>query len=421
MHKGLYYKNKLPHAFIHSLASLHANGRPENVEFALEFDDSSNCRFNRYLSCATTQDVAKLASGSTAIAAVHMGATYSGASYTARNNRTRVPPMGKALVFDLDLQDMPPLTIDKGDMARNDQWMPAVFGMARVLKAALSHAYGYEHFLCVYSGRRGCHLWVLDQRAFAASDQVRSAVVSSLCAAPHSIDKRVYATQGGLANNPTFEDAIAVMERVWLDTIVAPRHAGGCGLLDTKSAVERFLEMVCDPAAERTADRKHKCAGHLAEAKALLRGKTGAAAYAALATSAVGSLFKFRLLSIRMAYCWPAIDVAASNKLDHLTKIPFSVHGSSGRVALPVDLDAPLASGGVPAVPRVSWESLVVTPDAASIATFDALVDYAQRTVDAAAGPPPSNNTSMTSMDMDIEDLAGPQVPPSIAGKRARV
>ena len=98
-----------------------------------------------------------------------------------------------------------------------------------------------------------------------------------------------------------------------------------------------------------------------------------------------------------MAYCWPAIDVAASNKRDHLTKIPFSVHGSSGRVALPVDLDAPLASGGVLAVPRVSWESLVVPPDAASIATFNALVDYAQRTVDAAAGPPPSNNISMTS------------------------
>jgi hypothetical protein len=67
-------------------------------------------------------------------------------------------------------------------------------------------------------------------------------------------------------------------------------------------------------------------------------------------------------------------------------------------------------------VPRVSWESLVVTPDAASIATFDALVDYAQRTVDAAAGPPPSND-----MDVDIEDLAGPQAPHPIAGKRARV
>jgi DNA primase small subunit len=49
-----------------------------------------------------------------------------------------------------------------------------------VLYLSLTQDFGFKNILWVFSGRRGIHLWVCDQKARKMSNEVRSAVIDNL-------------------------------------------------------------------------------------------------------------------------------------------------------------------------------------------------------------------------------------------------
>jgi DNA primase small subunit len=50
----------------------------------------------------------------------------------------------------------------------------------KVMKRILEEEYGFKHILCVFSGRRGVHIWVCDKRARLLRDDERKAIVAYL-------------------------------------------------------------------------------------------------------------------------------------------------------------------------------------------------------------------------------------------------
>ena len=229
---------------------------------------------------------------------IHMGACWP--EPMSKRTAARTAPVAKELVFDLDLQDQPCATffgVAKDDQEGNDVLLDCVLLGARVLEEALRAAYGFEQCATFYSGRRGVHLWVLDARAFALTSEARSAVVASLRA------------KGGtpLAQSPTFASAV--------DLLVAEFPKLAC------FREERYRRAFGDKLNIRLVPNEAWVAAE--------------DPWGALLGLLVKDWMAERVREVVVQEAWPRLDEGAC-AMEHLTKAPFSVHASTGRVCVPV-------------------------------------------------------------------------------------
>ena len=68
--------------------------------------------------------------------------------------------------------------ISKDDLRTCDMNWPLVAVGLEVCKQVLQTGFGFKHILPVYSGRRGGHLWICDERACRMDDAARDAARS---------------------------------------------------------------------------------------------------------------------------------------------------------------------------------------------------------------------------------------------------
>jgi DNA primase small subunit len=364
-----YYKNEFPANEVFEFfnrAWQPTPFAPDQREWGVETTDG---RFKRWKSCSTASDLKKLV-GEEGVGKLNVGAVFETPVRVRwkQSSLQSMVPTQREFVIDIDLDDYASsgIVVDKNDMEGNDLHWPLVAVGILLCMEVLKSSFGFSQFMLVYSGRRGGHLWVCDQRACELNNEARAAIIKFLTpgdktnehgrkAFKYLLD---YPTFGGCMN-PLEDTAMArdsifikFIWKFWKRYAIKPRGLeNGLGLLDDRHSRERFIRMADLKFSEEQVDSVMRSGSGIDCFKRILD----------LIGKQPEHLKKWTILRMCETICtmlWPRPDVAVSTHMNHTLKAPYSVHPGTGRISVPVFMtnpiqfnpatDAPLAGATMP-------------------------------------------------------------------------
>jgi len=242
-------------------------------------------------------------------------------------------PLERELVFDIDLTDYDDVRVGctPDMMWERGSWQYMAVAI-KIVDAALRQDFGFEHLLWVFSGRRGVHCWVCDNKARQLEDRERTAIVSYLTLITGTESSAV---QDQLFNplHPSLQRAMPQLEEVF-ETMVCSRE--GQDLLADSTRWEKVLKLVPDSSvqerlrSEWAKDSKGTSMKRWKQLKATVKDQAnrlkGAQSFA----------LNKCIPAIIIIHTYPRLDVNVSTHRNHLLKSPFVIHPKTGKVCVPI-------------------------------------------------------------------------------------
>lgn len=263
-------------------------------------------------------------------------------------------PVEKELVFDIDMTDYADVLGEVGGgnpVDECDRAWPLMAAAVDVLWTALTEDFGFKHVLCVYSGRRGVHLWVADGRARRLTNEQRSAIADFLYIRFASLTPSQQQQQSQQSDGPTGAMPLVnvrktselsnplhpslLRARDRLEPVFRSFSLRKAGVLKSDSGVRRICQMLSSTAVGMSSDSVRTVADRV------MRGAQGDDARWDRLEREVAKLQQ-RDWSLRggcdfviLMHTYPRLDANVSRDMNHLLKAPFSVHPKTGRVCVP--------------------------------------------------------------------------------------
>jgi DNA primase small subunit len=245
-------------------------------------------------------------------------------------------PLSKELVFDIDMTDY-----DKtrfcctGANICHRCWV-LMTAAIQITDKRLKSDFGFQHVLWIYSGRRGVHCWVSDERARQLTTNGRAAVVDYLSVigekAKDDGDARVVQLPKRL--HPMLADVCDIAREPFEAYIEAQE------LLEH---VERFTPLLALIPSSETRDELLKSwtePSNYTDTRLRwqqLKATVERDMSKNSATKASFARAPHVIKEIMLAYVYPRYDAAVTRGFNHLLKSPFVVHPKTGRVCVPIN------------------------------------------------------------------------------------
>ncbi|XP_053413569.1 DNA primase small subunit isoform X2 [Nycticebus coucang] len=231
----------------------------------------------------------------------------------------------KELVFDIDMTDYDDVRrcCSSADIC-SKCWTLMTMAIY-IIDRTLKEDFGFKHRLWVYSGRRGVHCWVCDERARKLSSTVRSGIVEylSLVKGGQDVKKKVHLSE----KIHPFVRSVNIIKKYFEKYALVDQD-----ILENKESWDKVLALVPETIHDelqqnfQKSHNSHQRWEHLKKAASKYQSNTK--------NEKCGPW----LWEIMVQYCFPRLDINVTKGINHLLKSPFSVHPKTGRISVPIDL-----------------------------------------------------------------------------------
>lgn len=245
-------------------------------------------------------------------------------------------PAARELVFDIDLDAYADVRFCGCATSCCAACWPLVAAAARVTDAALRERFGFTQLLWVYSGRRGVHCWVADERACGLSEDERALVLDQLSlgfetpsSPPTQHAQRVHL---GRRTNELALAMAAQLEPLFVEYCTRQRL-----LSDAARRQLVLLAWLPSKMTRSNLERRWAAAG--------ARRRSDADCWREMRDAVSADLTNFEyaqspymIAELILSVIAPRFDRGVTKPLNHLLKAPFAVHRDTSVVAVPLDL-----------------------------------------------------------------------------------
>jgi len=145
----------------------------------------------------------------------------------------------KELVFDIDMTDYDDVrSCCQGADICSKCWTLMKIAI-KIIDEALRNDFGFRHILWIYSGRRGVHCWVCDEKARNLSAHARSAIVEYMSILKSgNVDKRVVLHS---PIHPYIRRCINIVNDYWVKYGIEDQK-----ILETEESLEKLVKLIPD-------------------------------------------------------------------------------------------------------------------------------------------------------------------------------
>lgn len=333
-----YYERILPFPLIFKWLSHSPKATKDFTmrEFAYEYRLGAYQRYNSYTSVDDFKKLVVTANPTR----FEVGAVYTVNPKERKNlPKSAMKPVSKELVFDIDLTDYDDIRTccSKTDICKKCWRFIQV--AAEIISVALRDDFGFEHFVWVFSGRRGAHCWVSDARARGLEESARKSIVEYLDVLSTKTNK-MGRTQLGLKKpfHPHIVRSFEILKANFTEIILEEQNpwCTSAGSEDNWDHVDTLLLFVPEQQLRQALKTKWKEQSSFSTLKQKWDDINSVAKSVLKNQGQVNQLNDAKK-EIIIYYMYPRLDVEVSKQMIHLLKSPFCIHPGTGNVCVPFD------------------------------------------------------------------------------------
>ena len=320
----IYYANFFPYEMYFSWLGRDEVEQFQRREFSFTLENDVYFRFQSYKSCEELKN--KLIQYCPK--KIDVGAMY---NVLPTEHKTADPffAQEKEIVFDIDMNDYDDIRTCCQEAKLCSKCWKYMIVAYKILDKILKEDFGFKHILYAFSGRRGIHAWLCDERARVLRDDGRIAIANYI---KYKIGNVKMEITQGLKNplHPAYVRALKICDQYFIDILNEQdllNNEKGQNLLMAlikayfhKDFDEgKIVEVFSNPEIKKSSQKLNEIKG------ILLKNKKDFSETLDLCIND----FKLNIL-------YPRLDINVSTHINHLLKSPFCIHPKTGLVAVPL-------------------------------------------------------------------------------------